>query len=588
MAPSRDTPSPSSTPPETKNPQAPSVGEEKANNAAAPAPIKRKPVHQATHTATAAAPAPAAAHGPTITGESGTAAAAAAPAPTESAGSAEKPTVTVAAAADSLPPAAPVGVGEEPIIALDFQGEVQTNNDLPSLETLRKIESYTVLDAYGRSHPFKSLYAGRNVARRVLIIFIRHFFCGNCQEYLRTLSASITPEALLQLPVSTFIAVIGCGSPKLIDSYLKETGCPFPIYADPTCRLYNKLGMVRTLSLGPKPAYMNKSMAASVISSVVQGLKQVKTGLVTKMGDQRQVGGEFLFEPVSMSLEPPISSPTDDAGPLDEDDASNTSASEKVEEKRVTWCHRMRTTRDHVEIPELMEVLGLEGDGATPTKDDERWGKALKSRKGTGISMASQMRMSLDASRSLSGSNRTSVRASMAASPRSASVRSRESLDVATPSPPVATAAAVPNPPATTATEAPRPHATTATAATNSDQHGNLYYKDDLGGDDFDRPDDDDDDDAMVDPEDPYERPPELRYLLPGVHITYHYPSLSLALLEGGHAWAIVRESGRPLSVDLAQVGDAGTLAFVDDHHALRVRWRPGVSSWSFTSLRVG
>ncbi|RYP55335.1 hypothetical protein DL768_000090 [Monosporascus sp. mg162] len=445
MAPSRDTPSPTSTSPKTKNPEAPLVGEKKASNAAVPAPIKRKPVHQATDTAAAA----------------------------------EKPTITVATA-DSLAPAAAAAAGEEPVIALDFQGEVQTNNDLPSLETLRKIESYTVLDADGRSHPFKSLYAGRNVARRVLIIFIRHFFCGNCQEYLRTLSASITPEALLQLPVSTFIAVIGCGSPKLIDSYLKETGCPFPIYADPTRRLYNKLGMVRTLSLGSKPAYMNKSMASSVVSSVVQGLKHVKSGLVTKMGDQRQVGGEFLFEPASMSLEPPISSPTDDAGPVDEDDASNTSASEKVEEKRVTWCHRMRTTRDHAEIPELMEVLGLEGDGATPIKDDERWAKALRSRKGTGVSMASQMsRMSLDASRSLSGSNRTSLRASMAVSPGSASTRSRESLNVVAPNPPVTTAAAAPDPPAptapaapshsaTTTATAPRPHTTTAMATTNS------------------------------------------------------------------------------------------------------------------------
>ncbi|RYP56129.1 hypothetical protein DL769_009969 [Monosporascus sp. CRB-8-3] len=118
------------------------------------------------------------------------------------------------------------------------------------------------------------------------------------------------------------------------------------------------------------------------------------------------------------------------------------------------------------------------------------------------------------------------------------------------------------------------------------DQHGNLYYKDDLGGDDFDR--EDDDDDAMVDPEDPYEQPPELRCPLPGVLTTYHYPSLSLALVEGGHVWAVVRESGGPLSIDLARVGDAGALAFVDDHHALRVRWRLGVSFWSFTSLHVG
>ncbi len=60
----------------------------------------------------------------------------------------------------------------------DFQGEVETNNELPSPETLRKIESYTVLDADGKSHTFKSLYAGHNVARRVMILFVRHFFCG--------------------------------------------------------------------------------------------------------------------------------------------------------------------------------------------------------------------------------------------------------------------------------------------------------------------------------------------------------------------------------------------------------------------------
>ncbi|RYP64951.1 hypothetical protein DL771_008520 [Monosporascus sp. 5C6A] len=551
MAPSRDAPSPGSKSPQTKNPQAPFAGEKKADNAAVPAPVKRKPVPQATDTA-AAAPAPAPAHGPTTTAGSGTAAAAAAPPPRKSDAAAEKPTITVAAT-DSTAPAAAGSVGDEP---LDFEGEVQTNNDLPSLETLREIESYTVLDADGRSHPFKSLYAGRNVARRVLIIFIRHFFCGNCQEYIRTLSASITPEALLRLPVSTFIAVIGCGSPKLIDFYHKETGCPFPIYADPTCRLYDKLGMVRTLTLGSRPAYINKSFASNFVSSVAQGLKHVRSGLVTKMGDQRQVGGEFLFEPASMSLESPISSPTDDVGPPDEDDASNTSTSEKVEEKRVTWCHRMRTTRDHAEIPEIMEVLGLEGDGATPVKDGKRWVKALRSRKGTGVSMASQMsRMSLDASRSLPDSNRTSLRASMATGLSFECRRLR-----------------------------PRPRYDDFYPF--MDQHGDLYYKDDLGGDDFDR--EDDDDDAMVDPQDPYAQPPELTCLLPDVLITYHYPSLSLALLEDGHVWAVVRESGRPLSVDLAQVGDAGALAFVDDHHALRVRWRPGVSSWSFTSLCVG
>ncbi|KAI1778350.1 hypothetical protein F4818DRAFT_405785 [Hypoxylon cercidicola] len=311
--------------------------------------------------------------------------------------------------ATTAPTAAPSD--DDTINPPDFQGEVLTTNDLPTIETLRKIETYTVLDNNGKSHTFKSLYAGRNSPRRVLIIFVRHFFCGNCQEYLRTLSASITSDALLQLPISTFIAVIGCGAPELINSYIQETGCPFPVYADPTCRLYAELGMVRTLALGSRPAYMQgKSLAHTVISGVVQGLRQVKTGLVMKMGDQRQVGGEFLFEPATLTLDTPVTTPRDEEDKklelTHEDDKPAEREDPKVEEKRVTWCHRMRTTRDHAEMPELMEVLGLDGTGAA-VKDKKRWAKALQTRKGTGLSMASQMsRMSVDTTHTTGGSVR--------------------------------------------------------------------------------------------------------------------------------------------------------------------------------------
>lgn len=257
--------------------------------------------------------------------------------------------------------------------------------------------------------------------------------------------------------MSTFIAVVGCGSPELINPYIQETGCPFPVYTDPTRKLYAELGMMSTLRLGSRPAYMQgKSLMQVTASGVVQGLKQIRSGLATKSGDQRQVGGEFLFEPASLSLEPPIASPVDEGlstssahrYSLGEDDAhdaltgagatisasaSAKSAKEydydhehggddaddsKVEPKRITWCHRMRTTRDHAEIPELMEVLGLveveegaDGDGVMRTNaprlkaDEKRWDKALKSRKGTGSSMAARMsRMSLDVARSISGS----------------------------------------------------------------------------------------------------------------------------------------------------------------------------------------
>ena len=274
----------------------------------------------------------------------------------------------------------------------DFDGAVTTNNEIPSADTLRKIDDLTVLDRDGKTHTFKSLYSGRNVPRRVLFVFVRHFFCGvrisyttdyffslltsqNCQEYLRTLSESITPEALLGLPISTFIVVIGCGDPALVDMYVEATKCPFPLYTDPTRALFDELGMVKTLALGSKPAYMKKGMWKSSFDSVLQGLRVLPQGLSLKSGDQRQVGGEFLFEPLDMVT--PMNSP----GAEGED---------AVEEKKITWCHRMRTTRDHAEIPELMEVLGLDGHGQ-PIKDEKLWSKAMQARKGVGVSLASEM-----------------------------------------------------------------------------------------------------------------------------------------------------------------------------------------------------
>lgn len=67
---------------------------------------------------------------------------------------------------------------DDDVNPLDFQGEVLTSNELPSPETIQRIGDYIVLDRHGKTHTFKSLYTGRNVARRVLIIFVRHFFCG--------------------------------------------------------------------------------------------------------------------------------------------------------------------------------------------------------------------------------------------------------------------------------------------------------------------------------------------------------------------------------------------------------------------------
>lgn len=105
--------------------------------------------------------------------------------------------------------------------------------------------------------------------------------------------------------------------------YTETTGCRFPIYADPSRKIFQLLGMTRTLSLGPaRPDYMRRPLLANMVLSIFQGIKSGRGAI--KGGDVKQVGGEFLFD-----------------------------------DGNLVWCHRMKNTRDHGEIPVLKQVLGF-------------------------------------------------------------------------------------------------------------------------------------------------------------------------------------------------------------------------------------
>ncbi|PYH89725.1 hypothetical protein BO71DRAFT_453241 [Aspergillus ellipticus CBS 707.79] len=223
--------------------------------------------------------------------------------------------------ADTTPVAKDADPADSPAVT------TTTPDDLPSAETQAKVAGFQVLDRDSHEHPFQDIYTHTNT-QRTLVIFIRHFFCGSCQEYLRSLSQTITPDFLAGLATPTAVVIVGCGDPGLIATYATETGCPFPIYADPSRKLYDELGMVTSLALGAKPEYIRKGMARIVAESVWQTLKQFPSGLALKGGDSRQNGGEFLFE-----------------------------AEEDGEGKGLVWCHRMKATRDHAEVAELVQIL---------------------------------------------------------------------------------------------------------------------------------------------------------------------------------------------------------------------------------------
>jgi hypothetical protein len=96
--------------------------------------------------------------------------------------------------------------------------------------------------------------------------------------------------------------------------------------------------MTQTLALGSRPEYMRRGLLVSSIRSFFQEIRAMTRGNAFKGGDYRQVGGEFLFDTAAA---PSL-------------DAAGTG------EWRVSWCHRMRNTRDHSEVAKLRRVLGFQ------------------------------------------------------------------------------------------------------------------------------------------------------------------------------------------------------------------------------------
>ncbi|KAK5124656.1 hypothetical protein LTR85_001369 [Meristemomyces frigidus] len=192
------------------------------------------------------------------------------------------------------------------------------NYALPDEKTVAEAGELAVLDEHGTKVPFKQLYDGSG---RHLIVFIRHFFCGHCEDYVRTLSTQLTPDKLAAAKAD--LTIIGCGQPHVIDDYQKRTACAFPIYCDPDRQLYAKLGMVTNLDLGDKkPEYIKSGIVGGTLGSM---WTMIKSGTKTLGGgNYSQNGGEWLFE---------------DGG--------------------LKWCHRMQNTRDHAEIGEVMGVLDV-------------------------------------------------------------------------------------------------------------------------------------------------------------------------------------------------------------------------------------
>jgi len=172
--------------------------------------------------------------------------------------------------------------------------------------------------------PFGSLYA----SKRVIVVFIRHFFCGTCKAYVTEL-AKVRKEALGA--ADTDLIIVGCGDPSMLKQYREDVGFQGAGFADPSRAIYIHLGMTTpALSGTPKGeksrSYVPTSKVVNTLKSIWGALHTPLSAISGKNGDITQNGGEFVFGPGN----------------------------------KCEFASRMKHTEDHVDVPDLMKFAGVE------------------------------------------------------------------------------------------------------------------------------------------------------------------------------------------------------------------------------------
>ncbi|XP_038951916.1 peroxiredoxin-like 2C isoform X2 [Rattus norvegicus] len=113
-----------------------------------------------------------------------------------------------------------------------------------------------VLDASGRRVTFGALFR----ERRAVVVFVRHFLCYVCKEYVEDLAK--IPKSVLQEADVTLI-VIGQSSYHHIEPFCKLTGYSHEIYVDPEREIYKRLGMKRGEEISSSESTSHRSQTRS-------------------------------------------------------------------------------------------------------------------------------------------------------------------------------------------------------------------------------------------------------------------------------------------------------------------------------------
>ncbi|KAG5651344.1 hypothetical protein H0H81_009007 [Sphagnurus paluster] len=198
----------------------------------------------------------------------------------------------------------------------------------PTRSQLARAAALPLIAASGLRVSFAALFA----TRRTIVIFIRHFWCPLCQDYLTTVAAAnnqLQHLAVAETGEKVDLVIISNGAHAFIPKYRQLFGLKCEMYTDPDLRVYHALGMGRTaatsprsssadhaeaclapdstcsinnVNIGPDPqgitdgGYVRHTLVGGIAMVVARALKNGMP-VWEKGGDIQQLGGEFVLGP---------------------------------------------------------------------------------------------------------------------------------------------------------------------------------------------------------------------------------------------------------------------------------------------------
>ncbi|CBQ68632.1 conserved hypothetical protein [Sporisorium reilianum SRZ2] len=196
----------------------------------------------------------------------------------------------------------------------------------PSMLQLFEASQCLVYNQNGEEVLFGDLFK----KRRTLVCFLRHWWCGFCQQFAMSVR-NIDPLPLKKANLD--FVIVGQGDWHVIKAYREVMQVQYPMFADPKRNVYRALGMtLRTNDANPacaRPDYASISMTKGFLVAIKKGLFDMP---IRNPGDMKLLGGDLILGPGL----------------------------------QCSFTHRMTTADGHMDIPRILAQAGCDLSLKTP------------------------------------------------------------------------------------------------------------------------------------------------------------------------------------------------------------------------------